>query len=143
MARNRFVWPPANRFDLDTGPNLVPCRLLAAGCKELHALGPGCCFSGYVSMFQSPSGWLGEMSGQLRDVDLGSAGLAGSVPINSGTADISLQKVRFAQGRIEEMSGCVVTGRDGRVLATLAANRAAQQNGWLARLLPAADGAIK
>jgi len=140
MVRNRQVVPPANGFDLDTGPNAVPCRLLAAHCAELAALGPNCCFSGYLSIFQSSGGWSGEISGQLHAVDLQCAAQAGFIPMTSGIADVTLQKVRFQQGRIEELSGCNVIAPGGQLLATLAVSPGARQNGWLAQLQPVPQG---
>jgi hypothetical protein len=140
IARNRLVLPPANRFDLDTGPGFVPCRMFAACSGELQALGPACRFSGYISMFHSSGGWSGELSGQMQDADLSSLARDGVTPGIRGMGNVRLEKVRFQQGRIDEMINCVVTARDGRVLGTLAAYPAGQPGGWQARLLPAQEG---
>ena len=61
IVRNRQVSPPADGFEMDTGPCPVPCRLLAACLKEAMQLGPNCRFSGYVQSFSTPGGWSGKM----------------------------------------------------------------------------------
>jgi hypothetical protein len=143
VSRNRLIVPPANEFDLDTGPSFVSCRLFAACSKEIQALGPNCRFSGKVWMFRSSGGWSGELSGQLLDADVGSLARDGIAPDVHGTADVRLEKVRFEQGRIDEMTNCIVTARDGRVLGKLAAYSAGQPGGWQARLLPVSEESRK
>ncbi len=71
IVRNRQISPPANGFEIDTGPSPVPCRLLAACLKDASALGPNCRFSGYFQAFRTPGSWSGDLSGQLTGVDLG------------------------------------------------------------------------
>src|SRR5271165_5546246 len=101
IVRNRQVSPPANGFEMDTGPNPVPCRLLATCLKEAHALGPNCRFSGYLSTFNTPDGWSGELSGQLTGVDLRQLTRESAAAALTGTADIALQKAKFQRGRID------------------------------------------
>jgi hypothetical protein len=110
IARNRQISPPENEFDLETGPNFVPCRLLAAGLKELSALGPNCRFSGCLQTFSAPGGWSGDLSGRLSAVDLGYLARENFAATITGTADITLQKVKFQRGRIDEVSGRIASG---------------------------------
>ena len=110
IVRNRQVSPPANGFEMDTGPSPVPCRLLATCLKEASALGPNCRFSGHVSTFSTPDGWSGDLSGQLTGVDLGRLARENAAAALTGTADITLQKARFQRGRIDELTGRIVCG---------------------------------
>ncbi len=110
IVRNRQVSPPANGFEMDTGPNSVPCSLLATWFKEANALGPNCRFSGYVSTYSTPAGWSGDVSGRLTGVDLESLARANFAFAITGTADIMLQKVRFQGDRIDEIAGRIVCG---------------------------------
>jgi hypothetical protein len=110
IVRNRQISPPENEFDLETGSSPVPCRLLAACLKELTALGPNCRFAGCVQTFSTPGGWSGDLSGQLSGVDLGSLTRENSAVTITGTADITLQKVKFQRGRIDELTGRIVCG---------------------------------
>ena len=110
IVRNRQVSPPANGFDLDTGPSPIPCRLLATCLKESGALGRDCRFSGHVSAFSTPGGWSGELSGELTSVDLGRLALENAAVGLTGRADVSLQKVKFQRGRIDELTGRIVSG---------------------------------
>ena len=125
IVRNRQVSPPANNFEMDTGPNAVPCRLLATFLTEAGALGPDCTFSGYASTFSTPGGWSGELSGQLTRVDLGRLARENAPAALTGTADIALQKATFQSGRIDEIVGRIACGPgalDGRLLAALVAH---------------------
>ncbi len=110
IVRNRQVSPPTNSFDIDTGPDSVPCRLLATCLKEVGALGPNSRFSGYISTFNTPDGWSGELSGQIFGVDLGRLTRENAAATIMGTADITLQKVKFQRGRIDELAGRIVCG---------------------------------
>ncbi len=110
IVRNRQVSPPANGFEMETGPSPVPCRLLAACLKEANSLGPNCRFSGHVSTFRTPDGWSGDLSGQLTGVDLGRLTRENTAAAVTGTADITLQKARFQRGRIDELTGRIVCG---------------------------------
>ncbi len=110
VVHNHQVSPPADGFDMDTGPNAVPCRLLATCFKELNALGPNCRFSGYVSTFNTPGGWSGEVKGQLIGADLGSLTRESSTGVMTGTADITLLDAVFQRGRIDELSGRIECG---------------------------------
>jgi hypothetical protein len=110
IVRNRLISPPSNEFNLETGPNAVPCRLLAACLPELNALGPNCCFSGNVWTCRSFGGWSGELSGRLIHTDL--RRLAGETMTAAldGTGDITIFNARFQNGRIDELSGRIVCG---------------------------------
>ena len=110
IVRNRQVSPPANGFEMDTGPCPVPCRLLAACLNDVTALGPNCRFAGHVSTYSTPGGWSGELSGQLTGVDLGRMAQANTAAALTGTADITLQKASFQRGRIDEITGRIVCG---------------------------------
>jgi len=110
IVRNRQVSPPANGFEMDTGPSPIPCRLLATCLKEASALGPNCRFSGSVSTFSAPGGWSGELSGQLSDLDLGCLARENATAKLTGTADITLQKAKFQHGRIDEITGRIACG---------------------------------
>ena len=110
IVRNRQVSPPADGFEMETGPSPVPCRLLAACLKEANSLGSNCRFSGRVSTFRTPDGWSGELSGQLTGVDLGRLTRENTAAAVTGTADITLQKARFQRGRIDELTGRIVCG---------------------------------
>jgi hypothetical protein len=122
IVRNRQVSPPANGFEMDTGHSAVPCRLLATGLREVDSLGPNCCFSGYFSSFSTPNGWSGELNGQLTGVDLGQLTRDSALATLTGTADITIQKARFRDGRIDDLAGRIVAGRgtmDSGMLAAL------------------------
>ena len=110
IVRNRQVSPPANGFDLDTGPCPVPCRLLAICLKEASALGPNCRFSGHFSANDTPAGWSGDLSGQLIGVDLARLAGENTSAAITGTADITIQKATFQRGRIDELAGRIVAG---------------------------------
>jgi len=110
IVRNRQVSPPANSFDIDTGSSPVPCRLLATYLKDVRALGSNCRFTGYVSTYSTPGGWSGELNGQLSGVDLGRLARENTSAAIVGSADITLQKVKFQQGRIDELTGRIVCG---------------------------------
>jgi hypothetical protein len=121
IARNRQVSPPRNGFNLDTGPNRVPCRLLAACLKDAAALGHGSCFAGKVSAFDTPGGWSGKLSGQLTGVDLGSLAGESSAAVLTGTADVTIAKAEFEYGRIGEVTGRIECGRGSIGRGTLTA----------------------
>ncbi|MGO9114501.1 MAG: hypothetical protein ACLP9L_35235 [Thermoguttaceae bacterium] len=110
IVRNRQVSPPADGFEMHTGPSPVPCRLLATYVTEASALGPNCRFSGDVSTYSTPDGWSGDVSGQLTGVDLGRLARENSAAAIMGTADIALKKVKFQRGRIDELAGRIVCG---------------------------------
>ena len=110
IVRNRQVWPPANGFDLDTGPTAVPCRLLATCLKEAGALGTQCRFQGRLSSNDTPDGWSGELNGQFTGVDIGQLARDGAAATITGTADIAIEKAQFQHGRIDEIRGRIVGG---------------------------------
>ncbi len=110
IVRNRQISPPANSFEMDTGPSPVPCRLLATCLREARALGPNCRFCGYASTFNTPDGWSGELSGQLTGLDLGRLTRENATAALTGTADITLQKAKFQRGRVDELAGRLVCG---------------------------------
>ena len=83
---------------------------MATCLKEAGALGPNCRFSGYVSTYNTPDGWSGDVNGQLTGVDLGHLARENSAATITGTADITLQKARFQRGRIDEIMGRIVCG---------------------------------
>jgi len=110
IDRNRQVSPPANGFDMDTGPSAVPCRLLATYLKGAIALGSNCRFSGHFSVNGTPSGWSGDLSGQLTGVDLGQLARENAMAAITATADITIRKASFQLSRIDELSGSIVGG---------------------------------
>ncbi len=121
IVRNRQVSPPANGFDMDSRSCPIPCRMLAVCLKELDALGPSCCFAGYVSANSGPEGWSGDLSGQLSGVDLGRLAHASGLSSLTGTADITVQTAKFQGGRIEELAGRIVSGPGAMSRGMLAA----------------------
>ena len=110
MVRNRQIVPPANGFELTTAGNELPCQLLALAVPEVAALGPDCRLAGYAWTYHTPAGLQGELTGQLLQVDLG--GLVSSHfphPLRC-TADITVQRARFQNGRLEELAGLLSAG---------------------------------
>jgi hypothetical protein len=125
IVRNRQVSPPENSFEMETGPSAIPCRLLATCLQEATALGPNCRFSGHVSTFNTPDGWSGELSGQLSGVDLGRLARENAAGGLTATADVTFQKAKFQRGRIDEITGRIVSGPgalDRGMLAALVAH---------------------
>ena len=110
IVRNRQVSPPANGFDMDTGPNSIPCRLLAPCLAEIAALGPDCRFSGNVSINDTPGGWSGNLNGQFSGVDLGRLTGENFAAALTGTATVAIQKATFQHGRIDEITGRIACG---------------------------------
>lgn len=110
IVRNRQVSPPANGFDLDTGPTAVPCRLLATCLREASSLGPQCRFQGRLSSNDTPDGWSGELNGQFTGVDIGQLARDGAAATITGTADIAIEKAQFQHGRIDEIRGRIEGG---------------------------------
>ena len=121
VVRNRQVSPPANGFDLDTGPDGVPCRLLATYCKEIAMLGASSRFLGQVSINDTPGGWSGQLDGRLIDVDLGRLTQDSCAAPLTGTAEITLFKATFQRGRIDRLNGRIVCGPGMLSKGTLAA----------------------
>ena len=122
IVRNRQVSPPANGFDLKTGPGSIPCRLLATFRKEFGVLGPNCRFTGHFSANDTPEGWSGDLSGQLIGVDLRGLARQNTAAAITGTADITIRNATFQRGRIDELTGRIVSGpgaMGGGLLAAL------------------------
>jgi hypothetical protein len=123
VVRNRQITPPANGFELNTGGAEVPCQILSLGLRELDSLGPASRFRGTVWANQSSAGWEGEVTGQLRGVDLDSL-VSEQFPHKlSGTADVTIQQARFCRGRLEQAAGTLSAGPGviGRSLVDAAA----------------------
>ena len=102
--------PPATGFELDTGGAPLPCPVLAAGLSGVEQLGERSRFCGYFWANETPDGWAGEIKGRVSDVDLES--LVGDRFAHrlSGPAQLSLDSVRFRQGRIETAEGEIAAG---------------------------------
>ena len=110
IVRNRQISPPANGFEMDTGPCPVPCRLLATCLKEFKCAGPRLSFLRLCPGLCTPGGWSGDLNGQLTGVDLGCLARENAAAALTGTADITLQKAKFQRGRIDEIAGRIVCG---------------------------------
>jgi hypothetical protein len=77
---------------------------------------------GHASVNDTPDGWSGDLSGQLIGVDLGRLARENAASALTGTADITIEKARFQRGRIDELTGRIVSGPGvlgGRMLAAL------------------------
>jgi hypothetical protein len=109
-VRNRQMSPPASGFELDTGGGDLPCSLLALGLAELKPLGPRCRFRGHFWANESPTGWEGDVTGKLTDLDLGTLVTDHFPHRLSGVGEAIVQAARFRGGRLEEGSVIVTAG---------------------------------
>jgi hypothetical protein len=110
IVRNRQLTPPANGFELHTGDNELPCQVLAIGLTELKTLGSACRFSGYAWANPSSTGWEGELTGQLFDINLGNLVADPFSHRLSGMANVTIQRAQFHHGRLEEAVGSIAAG---------------------------------
>jgi len=110
IARNHQVEPPATGLGLYTGGSALPCSLVALGVPELEALGPRSRFCGYLWVNATPQGRDGELVGQFTDVDLEGLVARHFPHALRATAQLTIQRARFHQGRLEEASGSMVAG---------------------------------
>jgi hypothetical protein len=143
VVRNRQVVPPATGFEIDTAGGTMPCSLLAIGIPEMKALGANAQFCGYLWANQASgegqSGWDGELTGLLTDIDLDQLVTARFPHRLSGTAQLAVQSARFNQSRLEKCA-CTLTagpGMIGRSLLEAAANRMSLSQD--PRFLPSGD----
>lgn len=111
LVRNRQTLPPSNGFELDTGGESIPCRMLGFWLKGLATLGSKATFQGYVWATQSPDAdWDADVTGQLRDVDLRRL-TADRLPHQlDGLGQLTIHVARVRQGRLQEASGMLVAG---------------------------------
>jgi hypothetical protein len=110
VVRNRQVSPPASGFELDSGGGELPCNVLAMGLKELAPLGPRCRFRGCLWANETPSGWQGEITGQLVELDLGALVTDHFPHRLNGIGEVTIQSARFRGGRLEEGAATLVAG---------------------------------
>ncbi len=134
VGRNRQTLPPSSGFELDTGGGPIPCRLLGAALQRFAPLPQSSTFCGRLWAQQTETGWQGQATGYLLDVDLAQL-LDGRLPQRlTGRAQLTLQSARFQDGRLVEASGVVTAGpgKIGRRLIEAAARELAMQSAPLA-----------
>jgi hypothetical protein len=110
IGRNRQTTPPATGFELYTGTADMPGSLLALGLPAIGPLGDDARFHGYIWANQNPQGWAGELTGQWTDVELDRLITDHFPHTLSGLARMTVERIRFADGRVEEASGTVSAG---------------------------------
>jgi hypothetical protein len=118
LVRNRQTTPPALGVELDTAGAPLPSRLLAMVFPQFRALGQRSGFCGHLWAVQERAGWSGELSGQFGEVDLGLL-VSDHFPHRlAGTAEITVQLVRFHNNRLEEATA-LLTGGPGTLSRSL------------------------
>jgi len=115
MVRGRGDSQPTVGFELDTGGAVVPCRALAWGWPALEPLGPQSGFSGRIRASRvaagtTHSGWDGEIRGEFTAVDLGCLVSERFPHQLTGIAEVTIDRARFRQGRLEEVAGTLSVG---------------------------------
>ncbi|MEX2185335.1 MAG: hypothetical protein WD875_01015 [Pirellulales bacterium] len=106
VRRSRDVDPLATRLELRTGGAPLPLAAARGVFPALKHLGDRAEFTG--QLWASHSGgesWSGELAGRLRRVDM-DALVARQFPHKlSGEAEITLQRLAFADGRLSRLVG--------------------------------------
>ncbi|MDY0168048.1 MAG: hypothetical protein RBS80_15980 [Thermoguttaceae bacterium] len=110
ILRNRQASPADLELKLYTGAVALPCRLLAVGLPALGPLGPQSQFRGYLQADRTPQGWRGELTGYFSDVDLGRIVRERFAQHLTGAGQVTVERVRFNGGRVEEAWGSATIG---------------------------------
>jgi len=111
LVQNRQVDPAVLGFDLETGEGSVPSDFLGLALPPMQGLGSACRFGGSLWANHAAHGWEGELVGRFADVDLDRLVTDRFPHRLSGTAQVTLEKVRFRSGRIEHAAGMLSAGR--------------------------------
>ncbi len=110
ITRNRQTDPPTTAWAFTTGPQALPCAVLAVAWPELSDLGDECHVSGHCLMRESPGGWTGEAQGRFAQLDLDRA-VTGRFPHKlSGSAEVVISRLRWEKGRLVDAAGTVASG---------------------------------
>lgn len=125
VGRDRGKTPPSTGLELSTGGGTLPCALLATAFPDLARLGRQAGFNGCAWMNDVAGRRTYQLTGRLANVDLESA-MAGRLGhALTGTAQVSVDLARLADGRLEEAAGSVTAGPGtvGRSLLDAAVER--------------------
>jgi len=120
VLRNRQTTPPCTGFELHTGGYELPTSLLAGIWPGVAEIGSGSHFRGSLWVTENPLGSDAELTGKLSGIDL-DAIVTDRFPHKlSGQAELTIEKARFRQGRLEEAAGSLAAGPGlvGRSLVT-------------------------
>jgi hypothetical protein len=121
--RDRQTSPPATRWELDTAAAALPCAAAPADLEIFSRLGDECRFQGAAWAALGADGWSGELAGRFRGVDLDRL-ITDHFPHKlSGSAEVVLERAKFAGGRLTAAAGSLVCqgGVVSRSLLTAAA----------------------
>ena len=120
LVRNRQTTPATVGCEAHTGEASLPVGLFAAAWPAAIHLGPDARFRGSLRALQAPTGWEGEVSGELRDLDMNELVTNQFSHKLSGRGALRLEYVQFRADRIERASGALAVG-PGKIGRTLLA----------------------
>lgn len=118
VSRHRHVDPPTTELELHTGEIPLPCALAHDLLPQATSLGSAARFQGSVRASFSALGWEGDVAGRFLRIDLDELMTANFPHKLSGFADVQLQGLHFAAGRIVSAAGDL-RARDGVVSHSL------------------------
>lgn len=110
IARNQQASAPCTHWLLATGNQLLPTAALAKILPEVARLGRECQFAGTIIGGDTESGWSGELSGTLTNVDFDTLVTEHFPHQLSGIGTIRIERGAIASGRLAELRGALEIG---------------------------------
>jgi hypothetical protein len=125
LVRNRQTVPPSTAFTFHTADALIPASLVTTLLPEFPAIGTQSRFNGTLWAADGSEGWQVEVRGRIVGFDLNDLARDGFPHVASGRGQLTLDRVRFRQNRLEELAGTLHAGPGmvGRSLVTAAIQR--------------------
>jgi hypothetical protein len=107
FARDQQATPPATNWQIATNGEQLPIAMLTALLPEIARLGPQCHFAGTISGVEGlgGSGWSGELSGTLDQVDFDSLVTEHFPHRLSGIGTIHIERASIQDGRLAMFRG--------------------------------------
>jgi len=100
----------SNEFELYTGREALSGDVLSRGLGIEEPFDSRCQFRGYLRARHTEAGWDGELFGTFEALELDRLVSDHFSHRLSGRANLTLRRVRFSAGRIEEAEGSLVAG---------------------------------
>ena len=110
VVRNRQTAPPSTQFELRTGETPLPCSLLAVLGRAGEQVASSGKFRGYIWATRSGAEWTGELAGEFTEFDLDNLVATDARWNIGGPARLTIERARFGNGRISELSGALRSG---------------------------------
>lgn len=138
IGRNRQVSPAESFVQLNTRGNRLPCWLVGSFWPAALNLGSDSEFQGSLTVIETPTGWHGEIEGEIDQIELDRL-VTDQFPHKlSGVAKFANCQAQFRHGRLEGGKATLVAGPGlvDRSLITSAMSNLAFQCEWPAEQFP-------